>query len=137
MARRKQVVVPAGYLWTGSQLNGETGNYDPIFKKILTPEEQEKESARLRSIRNYGTAPKCSAKKAKGKVKRVETGVKADRHAEILAVLDALGKAKYKRGDWFATAKKVLGKEIPFNKKVREVYSKKLANGSYKRAELG
>ena len=64
-----------------------------------------------------------------------ESGLLApSRHSEVLQVLDALD-GKFKRGDFMRVAKEVLGYEIPFNKKVREVYSKKVG-GSYVRSEI-
>jgi hypothetical protein len=110
----------------GVSLDMETGEYVPVLKVVG------KVKPVTKKFKIKGS--KKVAKKAVKKVVRESNGVKSDRHAEILKVIGALP-AEYKRGDFLEKAVAVLGYSIPFNKKVREVYSVKQENGSYSSAK--
>ena len=129
----------------GSWLDMETGKYQPImYQDILNPvlptapkikKGDKKISAPKIAKEKAVKAPKVpKVKVVKEKVARIDIAesksVKKDRHIEITKVLASFNGKSFKRNEYMAAAVVVLGKEIPFNKVVREVYCKKVS-GAY------
>ena len=106
----------------GVVLNLETEQYEPVFKEVPSEGGEVIKVAKVK-------------KAVKKPVKRVATGIQEDRHLQIVQVLETFGANEYKRNDFLEVAEKLFGKAIPFNKKVREVYSKKVG-GAYIRSEV-
>jgi hypothetical protein len=131
--RHKMIEVKVGDK-IGSQLNPDTGNYEPVYK---TGPSGVANAVKITATSNKKVASgKKSNKKVAKTVKKTAVTVKAGdkRHEDVLKVLEKLGKKSYKKTDFMKTAETVLGYSIPFNKKVREHYSVK-TKGSYKVAK--
>lgn len=131
----------------GTWLDLETGKYQPImYKDILNPVLPVGAAPKIKKGDKKISAPKIAKEKAvkapkvpkvkvvKEKVARIDIAesksVKKDRHIEITKVLASFNGKSFKRNEYMAAAVVVLGKEIPFNKVVREVYCKKVS-GAY------
>lgn len=121
----------------GMTLDMETGNYYPVTYEDLNLHAtiEVKKAPKKKVLSKKVPKEKIiTIKDMKKRVPRVkiagEKTVKADRHTEITKVLATFDGKPFKRSEYMTASVAVLGKEIPFNKIVREVYCKKVS-GAY------